>query len=183
MKKYLAVLSVMLLLAPAALAAPSARIALPNKSDTVVLPPGSGLKFDKFDSDGNVVFSGKLTLSGTFYYGDNAFNDGTTVDLTLYFHPDAATIARLPYLQTRGKAGEIVLTNGEAFAASVLTPAQRATLAKKSKTAPYATGTASVLVDGFDAGVVCDTASFTAHYLSLVKPATAKMGADPGAGC
>ena len=76
-----------------------------------------------------------------------------------------------------------MLTNGDAFAASVLTPAQRATLAKKAKTPPYATGTASIGVDGFDAGVVCDTASFTAHYLSLVKPATAKMGADPGAGC
>src|ERR1700712_689922 len=87
-------------------------IALPDKADTVVVPDGSPLKFSKFDAEHQAVFTGNLTLSGTFYYGDNEYNDGTSVDLTLYFMPDAATVAHLPYLKTRGKAENLVVTDG-----------------------------------------------------------------------
>jgi hypothetical protein len=183
MKKFLATLSVAILLAQSVLAAAPTGIALPDKADTVIVPDGSPLKFSKFDADNQAVFTGRLTLSGTFYYGDNEYNDGATVDLTLYFMPDAATVAHLPYLKTRGKAENIVLTDGAKFAAAVLTKAQAATLSKKGAPFPYATGHASLTVDRFTAGVVCDVSSFSARFVSVGKPVTVTIGRFPGGGC
>ncbi len=183
MKKFLASLSMAILLAQPALAAPPAGIALPDKADTVMVPDGSPLKFSKFDAENQAVFTGNLTLSGTFYYGDNEYNDGNTVDLTLYFAPDAATVAHLPYLKTRGKAESIVVTDGAKFGAAVLTKAQAATLSKKGAPFPYATGHAILTVDRFTAGVVCDVSSFSARFVSVGKPVTVTIGKFPGGGC
>jgi hypothetical protein len=175
-------LSVAILLAQPVLAAP-AGIVLPDKADTIIVPAGSPLKFSKFDAENQAVFTGNLTLSGTFYYGDNEYNDGNTVDLTLYFVPDAATVAHLPYLKTRGKAENIVVTDGAKFGAAVLTKAQAATLSKKGAPFPYATGHATLTVDHFTAGVVCDVSSFSARFVSVGKPVTVTIGKFPGGGC
>ena len=179
MRKFLVAAAALVLLAQPVFAKPVS-IVLPDKADTVIVPDGSPLKFSKFDPDG-AVFSGRLTLSGTFFYGDGEYNDGPTVDLTLYFTPDAASMALLPSLKTRGKAQSMVLTNGAMFAKAVLTKQQLAALRKKG--AAYATGQTSVVVDTVEAGVVCDTASFSARFVSLAKPGTAHTAASPGFGC
>jgi hypothetical protein len=183
MKKFhAAALAVSLLLAGPALAKPVS-IALPDKADIVIVPDGSGLKFVKFDDEHQAVFAGKLTLSGTFYYGDNEYNDGPGVDLTLYFTPDAATVAHLPFLKTRGKAESLVVTDAAKFGAAVLTRAQAATLSKKGTPVPYATGHAALTVDNLTVGVVCDVQSFTARFIAVAKPVTATIGTSPGSGC
>ncbi|MEI9887967.1 MAG: hypothetical protein WDN08_15980 [Rhizomicrobium sp.] len=177
-KLFVAAVALLLLAQPAA--AKPVAIALPDKSDTVIVPDGSPLKFSKFGDDG-AVFTGKLTLSGTYYYGDGEYNDGPTVDLALHFVPDAASAARLPSLKTRGPAQAIFLTNGDLFAKAVLTVAQFAALQHKG--AAYATGQASIVVDTVQAGVVCDGASFSARFVSLAKPAAAHTAPSPGFGC
>lgn len=171
-----AVLAAFLLLAQPVVAAPVS-IALPDKADTVIVPDGSGLRFKKFDEDSQAVFTGQLTLSGVFYYGPNAIDDGTN-SLTLYFRPDKASAARMPYLKSRGKPDDMVLTNDTAFAHAVLS---RDGLARVKKS--YATGTITVTVDTVSAGIVCDGASWTARFVSVVKPVPVKFGPMPESGC
>jgi hypothetical protein len=179
-KTFRAVLAAALLFAQPSLAAP-VTIALPDKADSVIVPDGSGLKFAKFDADHQAIFTGKLTLSGTFFYGDSEYNDGPTVDLTLYFQPDAASVALLPSLKSRGPAQALFVTNGAPFAKAVLSKQQLAALQKKG--APYATGSARIVVDTVGAGVMCDTASYTARFVALAKPAAAHTAPSPGFGC
>lgn len=179
MRKLLAAATAFLLLAQPVLAKPTS-IALPDKADTVIVPDGSPLKFSKFGPDG-AIFTGRLTLTGAFFYGDNEYNDGPTVDLTLYFQPDAASIALLPSLKSRGPARSLVLTNAAPFAKAVLSKQQLAALQKKG--APYTTGHTSVVVDTVEAGVVCDAASFTARFVALAKPGTAHTAPSPGFSC
>ncbi|HEX4303911.1 MAG TPA: hypothetical protein VHZ78_14025 [Rhizomicrobium sp.] len=179
MRKLIAAAAVLLMIAQPVFAKP-AGIALPDKADTVLVPEHSPLTFAKFGPDG-AIFTGKLTLGGTYYYGDGEYNDGPTVDLVLYFQPDAASAALLPSLKTRGPAQSLVLSNAAVFAKAVLSAQQLAALQKKG--APYATGQARIVVDTVEAGVVCDGASFSARFVSLAKPGAAHMAPSPGFGC
>ena len=169
-------LATVLLLAQPAFAAPVS-VPLPDKADIVIVPDGSGLKFRKFDDMSQAVFTGQLTLSGTYYYGPNAIDDGTN-SLTLYFRPDKASAARMPYLKSRGKPADMVLTNDTAFARAAFS---RDGLARVKKS--YATGTITVTVDTVSAGVVCDGPSWTARFVSAVKPVQVKFGPMPDTGC
>lgn len=169
-------LATLLLLGEPAFAAP-VTIALPDKADTVIVPDGTGLKFKKFDEDNQAIFTGQLTLTGSFYYGPNEFDDGTN-SLTLYFRPDKASAARMPYLKSRGKPGDMVLTNDTAFANAVLS---REGLARAKKS--YATGAATITVDTVSVGVICDGPSWTARFVSVKKPVEVKFGPMPESGC
>lgn len=184
MKRFCAALSIALLLAQPLAAAP-ARIELPNKADTVIVPQDSGLIFSRYEdkNDGiGAIFKGQVTLTGTYFYGDNAYNDDSgTVDLSLYFKPDAATVARLPHLERRGKAVDVFITGAAPFAKALLSEAQLVALRKKG--ALYATGTVSIVVDDFQASVDCDAASFTARFVSLAKPGAIAMAALPDTSC
>jgi len=181
MKKSCAALFVILLLFQPVLAAPT-NIALPDHVDTVVVPDGSGLTFRKFDGPDRALFKGRLTLSGTYYYGDNQFNDDDSkVDLFLYFTPDAATMARLPFFRIRGRPHDMVLSNSAAFARVVLSRSQRMQLMKKG--APYATGRVTIVVDDFAGEIVCDGPNFDARFVSIVHPKPAAMAQMPGVAC
>jgi hypothetical protein len=169
-------LATILLLAQPALAAPVS-IALPDKADTVIVPDGTGLKFKKFDEENQAVFAGQLTLTGVFYYGPNEIEDGTN-SLTFYFRPDKASAARMPYLKTRGKPADMVLTNDALFAKTILSAGER-TRAKKT----YVIGTITVTVDTVSAGVICDAASWTARFVSAVRPVKIAFGPMPESGC
>ena len=165
-----------MLLAQPALAAPVS-IALPDKADTVIVPDGSPLKFKKFDGDDQAIFTGQLTLTGTYYYGPNAFDDGSGM-LTFYFRPDKASLARMPYLKGRGHPDDMVLTNETAFARATFS---RDGLARVKKS--YATGAITVTIDTISAGIECDGASWTARYVSAKKPVEVKFGPMPDTGC
>jgi hypothetical protein len=169
-------LATILLLAQPALATP-VRITLPDKADTVVVPDGTGLRFRKFDDTNQAIFTGRLTLTGTYYYGPSAIDDGTN-SLMLYFRPDKASAARIPYLKIRGRPDDMVLTNDAAFARAALS---REGLARVKKS--YATGTITVTIDTISAGVVCDGPSWTARFVSAKKPVEVKFGPMPDTGC
>lgn len=85
-----------------AIAAPPGGIDLPCRCDTVVVPKMSPL-VPLGVNDDNVRFSGKIELTGTFFYGDNEFNDTSGVDLAFYFRPDAGSLERLPAFRVRGR--------------------------------------------------------------------------------
>jgi hypothetical protein len=174
-----ALLAVALLLAQPALAAP-VTIALPDKADTVIVPEGSGLKFVKFDEEHQAIFNGKLTLTGTYYYGHNEYDDEGNF-FTLYFRPDAASAARMPYLKTRGKPADMVLTSEALFLKTYLPKDTMAHVRPGRDT--YASGAITVTVDTVSAGVVCDGPSWTARFVSAAKPVPVKFGKMPDSGC
>ena len=137
--------------------------------EVLIVPKDSVVHFRSKELHGPAVFDGKFVLTGTYYYGDAEFNDGPEVMLELTFIPDPASAARLPYFKQRGRPNAVFLTNGAAFANSVIPRATLATLNQKG--APRATGRVSIWVDRFQAGVVCDAPEFNARFVSVYRPA------------
>lgn len=178
-KTFRAALAAALLLAQPVLAAP-ATVILPDKADTVVVPEGSGLKFAKFDEEHQAIFTGKLTLTGTYYYGHGEYDDEGNF-FVLYFRPDAASAARMPYLKTRGHPADMVLTNGALFVKTYL-PKDTLARVRPGRTT-YASGVVTVTVDTVAAGVLCDGASWSARFVSVARPVQVKFGAMPESGC
>ena len=153
-------------------------IALPGIEDSIVIPDGSPLVFKSFDKDAITVhFSGSVTLSGTYYSGNNVYDDASS-DKAVYFKPDRASMARLPYFHVHGRPDDIFVMNPIAFARAVVL---HGTVPRKS--APYATGQVTIVVDRFEASIECDAPSFSARFVSVVKPAPVRMAAMPDTGC
>ena len=161
-----AVLATAFLLTPA-IAADRA-IPRPDKADTIVLPNNSPLHFRAFGDENAAKFDGPIELTGTWYYGDNQYNDTDTVDASLYFVPDRTSLARLPRFATRGQPGDIYLTNPGDFLNAVVPPVDRAKVQKKGT--KYLSGKIDIWVDQFEAGVECDAPYFNARFLGVAKP-------------
>ena len=178
-KTFRAVLAATLLFAQPSLAAP-VTLALPDKADSVIVPDGSGLKFAKFADADTATFTGKLTLTGTYYYGHSEYDDGGD-SFVLLFRPDAASAARMPYLKTRGRPADMVLTNEAPFVKTYL-PKDTLARVRPGRTT-YASGAVAVTVDTVSAGVVCDGASWSARFVSVTKPVPVKFGPMPDSGC
>ncbi len=146
------------------------------------MPPGNVLRFRAFDKEGTAEFDGAVLLSGTYYYGDNQFNDGGDIDLTLYFVPDRSTAARLPHFKERGAPTAIYLSNAEAFAKSAIPKEKLARLNKKGT--QYVSGKIDIWVDRFEAGIECDAPFFNARFQSVAGPPLRVALADlPDIGC
>ena len=171
-----------LLLQPLAAADNPSTIPLPRGVDTIVIPPDSPVRFASMGKHGLAKFSGRFVLSGTYYYGDNEFNDGPEVYLTLYFVPDPQVAARLPYFKTRGRPHVIFITNSGDFVKTVIPRKTLAKLVKKGS--PHATGKVSIWADGFKTRIECDAPEYMAHFISLYKPAKQLVAAyKPDVGC
>jgi len=143
-------------------------IAIPENGDAIILPPGSALHFRAFGAEHAVEFAGPIELTGTYYYGDNQYNDTGTPDLSLYFVPDKASLARLPHFKLRGQPGDIYLTNPAAFLDAVIPKDRRAAVQKKG--AKYLSGKVDIWVDQFEAGIECDAPYFNARFLRVAQP-------------
>lgn len=136
--------------------------------DAIVIPPGSPLRFRSFGPEHAVEFDGPIALSGTWYYGDNQFNDTDTADPTFYFVPDKASLARLPRFKERGQPGDIFLTNGTDLLNALASKADRMNVEKKG--GKYLSGRIDIWVDRFEAGIECDAPYFNAHFLRVARP-------------
>jgi hypothetical protein len=167
--------------ASCALADSAKLIPLPDKADTIVLPAGSTLHLHGFDTEGTATFDGAIELSGTYYFGDNPLDDGTT-ERTLNLFPDAATKARIPHYKEHGIPDAIWIDGADGFAKAVLTPAQIAALHKKG--AKNASGHIDMMTDKFQMGIECDVPTMSAHFLSVVqRPLRVASKDQPDAGC
>ncbi|HEY5337229.1 MAG TPA: hypothetical protein VIJ85_03425 [Rhizomicrobium sp.] len=173
---------IVLLALPATAALASQTIALPDKSDTIIMPSGSPLHFHAFNTENGATFDGPVMISGTYYYGNNPIDDGEPLERALYFMPDKASAARLPRFGDHGQPTSIFVENSTAFAKAVI-PAT--TLAQfKRNSAKYVSGEADIWVDHFEVSIECDTPSFTAHFLSVAHPPQRLAMADmPDTGC
>lgn len=143
-------------------------IAIPESGDAIILPPNSSLHFRAFGPEHAVEFDGPVELSGTWYYGDNQFNDTDAVDATLYFVPDKASLSRLPRFKQRGQPGDIFLTNGADLLRAVASKTDQAKAEKKGS--KYLSGKVDIWVDQFEAGIECDAPFFNARFLRMASP-------------
>jgi len=151
--------------------------------EAVIVPEGSPLTFQALGEHDTAYFSGKVLLTGTYYYGDGYFNDGPDIELEMYFYPDAESWVKLPRLKTRGQPKMIFLQNAAPFVKAVIAPKTLARL-KKDKKAGYASGKAAIWVDHFVAGIECDGPSFGAHFVSLdQRPLAVTMREVPSTSC
>jgi hypothetical protein len=158
-------------------------IAMPEGVDTVIMPASSRLHFRAVTKDHTVIFDGPVELTGNYYFGDNVYDDGgDSVEPTLYFLPDKASLARLPRFGSRGQPTEVYLNNPKDFAKAVISPADaKAALRKGGK---YASGKADIWVDHFQAGIECDAPNFSANFLSVAHPPLrVALAAQPDVGC
>lgn len=151
----------------------------PNNADTILYSEKSPLHLKSFGTENTADFVGVIELSGTYYYGRNALDDGS-VETTLYFLPDHATALRLPKFKTRGQPDSIYLSNEAGFAREVIPAYERSGL-RKGK---FLSGHADILVDGFQAGIQCDAPYFNAHFLRVAhSPVTVATANLPDIGC
>jgi hypothetical protein len=176
-------LGILLLVQPAGAASGRRVIALPNSVDTVIIPESSTLHFRSLTTDNTVKFDGPIEVSGTYYYGENVYDDGSpTAAPMLYFVLDKASLARLPRFGTRGQPGELYFTNENDLTKAIVPPADAKAAAHKG--AKYASGKADIWVDHFEAGIECDAPNFTAHFLSVAHPPMrVALAAQPDVGC
>ncbi len=167
------------LLAVSSAGAAPTRVALPGFDESVVIPDGSPLAFQSFDKDSITVrFTGSIRLSGTYYYGSNVYEDATS-DKAVYFKPNRASLERLPSFRQHGRPDDIFVTNPEAFRRAVVQSGDP----PPRKSAPYATGHITIVVDRFEASIECDAPNFSARFVSVVKPAPVRFAAMPDTGC
>jgi len=153
-------------------------VALPSIQESIIIPGGSPLTFKSFDKDAITAhFAGQIQLSGTYYYGNLVYQDASN-DKAAYFRPDAASMARLPYFKEHGRPDDIFLSNPAAFERAVVPSGT-----KMRKSAPYATGHITIIVDQFEASIECDAPNFSARFVSIVTPAPVRMAAMPDTGC
>ena len=171
-----------LFLQPLAAADSPSTIPLPRGVDMIVIPPDSPVRFTSMGKHGLAKFNGRFVLSGTYYYGDNEYNDGPEVYLTLYFVPDPQVAARLPYFKIRGRPNVIFITNSDDFVKAVIPKRTLGKLARKGS--PHASGKVSIWADGLKTRIECDAPEYMAHFASVYKPATQLVAAyKPDVGC
>src|SRR5262245_54517839 len=90
-----AVVVAAILLCDTALAKP--KLITADEGPVYAVPENSGLRFVRFEEPfRSAVFQGRTMLSGTYYFG-RISTDRADTTIALYFVPDPADAARLPY--------------------------------------------------------------------------------------
>ena len=143
-------------------------IAIPEIDEAIILSANGAFHFRAFGAEHAVEFAGPVELTGTYYYGGNQYNDTNTTDLSVYFAPDKASLARLPHFKLRGQPGDIFLTNPGAFRDAAIPRPEREAVQKKG--AKYLSGRIDIWVDQLEAGIECDAPYFNARFLRMAQP-------------
>ena len=139
------------------------------------VPKASPVKFDKKQKDDHTAatFSGQFRVEGEYRYGrlSNDPKDEAAYDMIeLVFVPDPAFRADLPYWYERGPVEELSIENAEDFAAAVIGPSLVQEVKRRRRMS--VSGRAAIVVDRYTASVVCDTPTYTVHFLKVDKPPT-----------
>jgi hypothetical protein len=173
-------LAALLLLTAHGAAAP-ARYETLGGGNAIIVPEASPLVFRGFDSEGVASFDGRVTLSGTYYYGDNPDGVDASVVPTVEFRPDEASVRLLPYFAQREGQDEIELTNTDAFARAVVPAREWQRILKKGE--PAVRGRATVVIAHYTAAIECDGTAYRAQFVSVVHPKNLRAGDMPSLGC
>jgi len=180
--KFPALACVLALIALPAVAAPG-DAPIRYRNDRIMVPPGSPLHFSGYDKqhDGAVTFRGRFLLTGTFYYGDNDFNDSDTFLAEAVIFTDKAVLDRLPRFAAHDAANVIHISNPDAFAKAVLPKSFQARV--KNGANRYATGHVAIWVDEFSAGMACNAASYEVRFVKIERPTSVRLGGIPHLPC
>ena len=192
MMKHFRVLAGLIFLSlPATAASPESQsIPYPNTNDSVLVPVDSPVHYSGIKTkNGDIVtFQGRFLLTGTYYYGDNDFNDSGdehpsryVFEPRAYVIPDDDVAARLPHFLIRSGRQPIFIDNPNAFATAVIpkTKARRV----RCRGCGDATGHIAIWADQFGAGIDCDKPTYTARFLSVYKLAPLVLGPKPPMAC
>jgi hypothetical protein len=160
-------------------AAPAAKvIPLPHvEGEALVIPPDSPVQFRGFDKQGAAHFNGRFTVSGSFTYGCELECNPPIKEWQENFvvTPDPALAKRLPHFKLRNGATRLYVTQATRLTSTFGTPAKRVAL--RSGKLANLHGRVSIVVDGFEASIVCDGPNYTARFVAVAKPA--KLAASP----
>ena len=134
------------------------------------VPKGSPLRLSHIDENGT-HFSGSVRISGHYLYGQLEALPAEESDFkTLYFVPDEASKALLPYWNERGPVRALYFSNSDEFLSKVVD----ASLAQevKSNTRKSLTGEVTIWIDEYVATAECDSAVYTARFVKVDQPDT-----------
>jgi hypothetical protein len=159
--------------------------------DRIAVPANSPIRYagmHKEHGDSVALFRGKFLLTGTYYYGDNDFNDSGdekpseyVFDPQAYIIPDRDIAERLPHFVIRNGKQTIFLTNPVAFARAAVTKQEARRV--RCRTCGDATGRIAIWVDRFSASIDCDSPSYDVHFLSVANPIKTVIVPKPDRGC
>jgi hypothetical protein len=137
---------------------------------TYAVPTNGPLQLTKLTGDG-AHFGGKARISGHYVYG---FNDSYVSDAgepsepDLYFVPDNASRAFLPYWFREGPVRGLRFSNQDAFRNAAISHAMAAKV--KARKVKSATGHLTIWIDQYVANVECDSPVYTARFLRIEAP-------------
>jgi hypothetical protein len=155
----------------------------PGDDEALVIPAASPLRFKGFNKDHYAQFNGRFVLTGTFIYGCNIEcepplkKDDVFVDII----PDRSMARLLPYWKLRGSDMRIFLVDGDRLAKMIVTRKDEARLLAGK--IPDVRKHVAIVVTDFEAGIECDSPSYSARFISLAKPAEAARAAADPSGC
>lgn len=137
--------------------------AQPPNTEGIVIPSGSPLRLASFtrESEINVAFHGRFTLSGTYEV------EGYGKDASAILRPDRKSRTGLPYWRDRGGPEAIYILNGWAFAQAVVPKDKLQKL--KAEKLPSVRGQVTIIADDYRTSIECDVANFSARFVSVVK--------------
>ncbi len=153
-------------------AAPASAIAAALKED-IILPTASPLRLASVVRDpyGTAKFTGRVEISGTY---EVEFYDN---EISASFWPDETSRKLLPHWDDRGETEQLYISNSSDFAKSVLSEQELTKL--KSGRLPLIRGQASIVADEYEASKGdCDSISYSAHFVSVLK--NIELAGDPG---
>jgi hypothetical protein len=144
----------------------------PPDTEAMILPAGSPMHLASFprDFESNAKFHGRFTLSGA--YKVQRYGEETSATIK----PDKTSLKLLPYWRDHGGPDEVNISNAEAFAEAVLSPAELQALKAKKGRSPH--GRITIIADDYSTSIECDVASFEARFISVVIPAV-RIAANP----
>ncbi len=152
--------------------APDPSLDLVKNSDQGIVyavPKAGPLRLKKVDRDG-AHFTGSIRIAGSYIYGYNAdASDDAEYERTaepdLYFIPDDAARALLPYWCERGPVRGLYFSNRDAFVrAAIASPLAAQVKSRKIKSV---TGLLTIWIDAYVATGECDTPIYTARFLKI----------------
>ena len=159
------------LLLLAAASPPAAEYPLSDvEGEALVVPASSPVKFTGLDQHLS-RFSGEFVLTGTLIYRC-AVDCDLPIDprsLTVFVIPDRSQASSLPYWKTRRSEIHVYFENDEALAGALISEGERNALLA-GKVADIRKRV-SLKVDDFRLGIDCDSASYTARFVALARPA------------
>lgn len=126
----------------------------------------------------------RFVLTGAFRYGciDECSQPFRQQDMQLEVFPDPQVAARLPRWKDYTPRMAIMIDDSGAFAAKAIPPQVMQDLQHGRR--KWVTGRVTMVADRFHAGIDCDSAWYSARFVSLVdQPSLTAVQAKGGSGC